>query len=193
VQIWNARYMTAAIDHLHATQPDVVADEHALARVAPIAHAHVNSLGRYKLNRQPPAAGHLRPLRVDQDLDRSVPTPPLGVRSDTWGPESVARRYIQLSNAVDYHAMADLFTEDAEWIPISPTQPRRGREAIRDGYLRHVKATNRPIVNDRYYTDANTCVVEFEVDLGEQGTAAIVDIFTINDHDEITRLAVYRR
>jgi TnpA family transposase len=33
VQVWNARYMTASIDHLHTTRPDVVADEDALARV----------------------------------------------------------------------------------------------------------------------------------------------------------------
>ena len=68
VQVWNARYMTASIDHLHATKPDVVADETALARVAPVTHAHVNSLGRYDLHREPPPAGHLRPLRrIDED------------------------------------------------------------------------------------------------------------------------------
>lgn len=100
---------------------------------------------------------------------------------------------MQFSNAVDYDAMADLFAEDAEWIPISPIEPRRGREAIREGYLRQVKATNRPIINDRYYTDGQTCVVEFDVDLGEQGTAAIVDVFTVNERGEICRLAVYRR
>ena len=80
VQVWNARYMTASIDHLHATRPDVVADETAVARVAPVAHAHVNSLGRYDLNRQPPLYGQLRPLRQAVDAsDPAVPTPPLGV------------------------------------------------------------------------------------------------------------------
>ena len=83
VQVWNARYMTASIDHLHATKPDVVADETAVARVAPVTHAHVNSLGRYDLHRQPPAAGHLRPLRrVDDARSRAVLTPPLGVSGD---------------------------------------------------------------------------------------------------------------
>ena len=83
VQVWNARYMTASIEHLHTTMPDVVADEDALARVAPVAHAHVNSLGRYDLNRQPPPRGQLRPLRpADHDADRAVPTPPLGVSGD---------------------------------------------------------------------------------------------------------------
>ena len=83
VQVWNARYMTASIDHLHATKPDVVADETALARVAPVTHAHVNSLGRYDLHRQPPPAGHLRPLRqVAAASEGSALTPPLGVSGD---------------------------------------------------------------------------------------------------------------
>jgi hypothetical protein len=73
VQVWNARYMTASIEHLHTTMPGVVADEDALARVAPVTHAHVNTLGRYELNRQPPPRGQLRPLRpADQDADRAV-------------------------------------------------------------------------------------------------------------------------
>jgi hypothetical protein len=84
VQIWNARYMTASIDHLHTAKPDVVADDQALSRVTPVSHAHVNSLGRYDLNRQPPPAGQLRPLRrVDED-DRPIPTPPLGVSGDKY-------------------------------------------------------------------------------------------------------------
>jgi hypothetical protein len=83
LQVWNARYMTASIDHLHATRPDIVADQTALARVAPVAHAHVNSLGRYDLHRQPPPAGHLRPLRRADDHDEpGVLTPPLGVSGD---------------------------------------------------------------------------------------------------------------
>ena len=74
--------MTVAIDHLHATQPDLVADDRALAGVAPVTHAHINSLGRYELNRQPPPAGKLRPLRLADDHERAVPTPPLGVSGD---------------------------------------------------------------------------------------------------------------
>jgi hypothetical protein len=74
--------MTAAIDHLHATQPHIVADDRALAGVAPVTHAHINSLGRYELNRQPPPLGQLRPLRLTGETDRAVPTPPLGVSGD---------------------------------------------------------------------------------------------------------------
>jgi hypothetical protein len=75
--------MTASIDHLHATMPDVIADETAVARVAPVACAHVNSLGRYDLHRQQPPAGHLRPLRqVAAASEASALTPPLGVSGD---------------------------------------------------------------------------------------------------------------
>ena len=55
------------------------------------------------------------------------------------------------------------------------------------------KDSNRPIVNDRYYTDGFTCVVEFEVELDDSERAAIVDVFTVDDTGHISRLAVYRR
>ena len=108
-------------------------------------------------------------------------------------PKEIAQRYVALSNAVNYEAMSDLFAEDADWIPIAPIPARRGRKAIRDGYLRQVKSNNKSIINDRYYVDGHTCVVEFDVDLGGGDTAAIVDILTFNEALEITRLAVYRR
>jgi TnpA family transposase len=83
IQVWNARYMTAAIDHLRTTKPALVADEGAISRLAPIAHAHVNSLGRYDLARQPPPDGRLRPLRHHrEDATTAIPTPPLGVSGD---------------------------------------------------------------------------------------------------------------
>jgi len=107
--------------------------------------------------------------------------------------EDVARRYIELSNAVDYEAIAELFAIDADWIPIAPIEPRKGREAIREGYLEQVKHTNRPIINARYYADGDTCVAEFEVDLGDGKAAGIVDVFTLDAAGEIARLAVYRR
>ena len=89
--------------------------------------------------------------------------------------------------------MSDLFHEDAEWIPILPIEPRRGRAAIRDRYINDVKPMNAPIINDRYVSDEGRCVVEFEVDHPERGRVAIVDVFDVDAAGEITRLAVYRR
>jgi hypothetical protein len=64
--------------HLHSILPDLVVAA-AIAGVALVAHAQVNSLGRYELNRQPPPAGQLRPLRLADDLDV---VGPLGVIGD---------------------------------------------------------------------------------------------------------------
>ncbi len=108
-------------------------------------------------------------------------------------PEQVARTYIAASNRRDYEAMAALFHEDAEWIPILPIEPRRGRAAIRERYLNDVKPMNAPIINDRYVADADRCVVEFEVDHPDHGIVPIVDVFDVDTAGEITRLAVYRR
>ena len=107
--------------------------------------------------------------------------------------KGIAKQYVDLSNAIDYNGMADLFAEEAEWLPITPMEPRIGREAIRAGYLNHVKSKNRPIVNARYYADGLACVVEFEVQLEDGNIAAIVDIFTFNERGEIRRLAIYKR
>lgn len=104
-----------------------------------------------------------------------------------------ARAYIAASNRCDYEAMAELFHVDAEWIPIAPIPPRRGREAIRERYLTEVKPMNAPIINDTYIADEHRCVVEFEVDHPERGIVPIVDVFTFDERGQITRLAVYRR
>lgn len=81
--------MTASIDHLHATKPNMVVDETAVARVA-TGHTRarqptkLNQLARrYDLHRQPPPAGHLRPLRqVAVASEGSALTLPLGVSGD---------------------------------------------------------------------------------------------------------------
>ncbi|PSR55416.1 hypothetical protein AHMF7605_18850 [Adhaeribacter arboris] len=107
--------------------------------------------------------------------------------------KAIAQRYIAFSNAVDYESIADLFDEDAEWIPISPIKPLKGREAIRTAYLNQVKKVNKPIINDKYFADGFTCIVEFEVQIDENTIAAIVDVFTFNEQGKIIRLAVYKR
>ena len=89
--------------------------------------------------------------------------------------------------------MVALFDEAAEWIPISPIEPRTGLPAIRERYLTDVKSMNAPIVDDVYVADEQRCVVEFVVDHPELGRVPIVDVFNVNRNEKITRLAVYRR
>jgi hypothetical protein len=108
-------------------------------------------------------------------------------------PKRIARTYIEASNRCDYEAMSALFHEDAEWIPIAPSEPRRGRAAIRERYLNDVKPMNASIINDRYISAESACVVEFEVDHPDHGIVPIVDVFTVDTSGQITRLAVYRR
>jgi hypothetical protein len=82
VHVWNALHDRRDRPPPHH-QARPLADETAIARVAPVAHAHVNSLGRYDLHRQPPPAGHLRPLRrADEDTERTLPSGPLRVGGD---------------------------------------------------------------------------------------------------------------
>ena len=108
-------------------------------------------------------------------------------------PERVARDYIAASNRNDQEAMVALFAEDAEWIPIHPITPRRGKPAIRERYLTQVRDLNAPIIDDIYVADNQRCVVEFTVAHPERGRVAIVDIFDVDRVGKITRLAVYRR
>ena len=108
-------------------------------------------------------------------------------------PERTARAYIAASNRCDYEAMSDLFHQDAEWLPLAPIEPRRGRAAIRDRYLHEVRPMNAPIVRDVYTADATRCVVTFDVEHPEHGVVPIVDVFDVDAAGEITRLAVYRK
>jgi TnpA family transposase len=76
IQVWNARYMSAAIDHLRSTHPSEVARDDAIARLAPVSHAHVNSVGRYDLTAKPPQDGHRRQTLsvVFRATDGATPT-----------------------------------------------------------------------------------------------------------------------
>ena len=82
--VWNAHYTSAALEHLAATRPKLVADDSVLARLAPVGHAHINPLGRYRFNNpDSPPPGQLWPLRdPDADDQHGRPTSPIGVGGD---------------------------------------------------------------------------------------------------------------
>jgi hypothetical protein len=80
---WNTRYIQAAVDHVRTTRPELVTDQ-ALARLAPVLHAHINPYGRYFFDLAAlPALGHLRPLNaIAARVDSEVPTTPIPSNRD---------------------------------------------------------------------------------------------------------------
>lgn len=65
VALWNSKYLSAAVDRLHA-EGVPVKDEDA-ARLSPLGHAHLNVLGRYSISSSALAEG-LRQLGEIPDL-----------------------------------------------------------------------------------------------------------------------------
>jgi len=108
-------------------------------------------------------------------------------------PERVAREYVAASNRNDQLSMVGRIHDDAEWIPISPVEPRRGLSSISERYLTEVRAMNAPIVDNVYVADEQRCVVEFIVEHPEHRRVQIVDVFDVDHAGKTTRLAVYRR
>lgn len=82
--VWNTRHTTAALDHLAGAHPELVADDTAPARLAPVGHAHINPLGHYRFdNPRGPPPGQFRPLHhPDADEHHARPSSPIGVSGD---------------------------------------------------------------------------------------------------------------
>ena len=67
IVLWNTIYMDAALEQLRAEGFDVRDDD--VARLSPLAHQHINMLGRYTFTLPDPVArGELRPLRTGAAL-----------------------------------------------------------------------------------------------------------------------------
>jgi ribosomal protein L32 len=106
--------MTASIDHIHAVKPDVVADDQALSRVAPVTHAHVNSLGRYELDRQPPPSR--RRSRRTHQATTARPAPSCGPCATSLAPTTSASHFTATSNKSGttrtFHSLSDALKEN---------------------------------------------------------------------------------
>jgi hypothetical protein len=66
VVLWNTRYLDAAVTALRERGHPV--REEDVARLSPLGHAHLNSLGRYTFSSPPQDVG-LRPLRDPDAAD----------------------------------------------------------------------------------------------------------------------------
>lgn len=83
--VWNTRYIQAAIEKIRATRPELVTD-HALARLAPVLHAHINPYGRYRFDLDAtPAHGQLRQLNTPAlAAATDVPSTPIPTNRDQY-------------------------------------------------------------------------------------------------------------
>ena len=62
IVLWNTIYMDAALDQLRREEFEVHDED--VVRLSPLAHEHINMLGRYTFTLpEPVARGELRPLR----------------------------------------------------------------------------------------------------------------------------------
>jgi TnpA family transposase len=83
IVVWNTRYIQAAVDQIRKTRPELVTDD-ALAKLAPVLHAHINPYGRYRFDLSTaPGPGLLRPLNTaGRPVEADVPTAPIPVNRD---------------------------------------------------------------------------------------------------------------
>jgi hypothetical protein len=120
---------------------------------------------------------------VTADSDLSVQT------------RATAERYLELATAGDADAIADLYAEDSEFLPIPPNEVIvRGREAIRQHYRDHVSTVHPKYESLNWMVDGLQCCVEIHAYVeGRDEHVYVVDIFTMTPDGLIARMAAYRR
>ena len=101
----------------------------------------------------------------------------------------------RLASIGDADRIADLYAEDAEFVPIPPFKITvRGRDAIREHYRQHVSSVHPEFVNLEWVVEGNKCVVEIDSKVaGSDDIIQVVDIFTMADDGKIARMIAYKR
>lgn len=70
VGLWNTYYLDVALNHLRAEEKTVMPDD--VARLSPLAHDHINMLGRYHFYLPESLKnGGMRPLRSDKGATKA--------------------------------------------------------------------------------------------------------------------------
>ena len=114
----------------------------------------------------------------------------MGARS-----KAVAERYLAAASAGDTTTIADLYAEDAVFLPIPPnTLIVVGRDDIRRHYSEHVASVHPRYADLFWIVDGLNVVVE--IDAAHPGSDAhtyVVDVFTMTEEGRIARMAAYRR
>jgi ketosteroid isomerase-like protein len=115
--------------------------------------------------------------------------------SGSTSKHAVVNRYFELVPTQDVQAVVALFADKAEVFPVPLPQggPVRGRDALVSLYegMLSQPAQFRQLC---MYDDGPVCVTEIQAEAGPGRPAAeVVDIFTIDAEDRISRLSVYKR
>jgi ketosteroid isomerase-like protein len=118
-----------------------------------------------------------------------------GAGTTAVDPRSVAEEYLRLAAAGDAAGIAELYAEDAEFVPIPPFRiVVRGRDAIRKHYEAHVSSVRPEFLKLDWVVEGNKCVVEIESrPAGSDQIVQVVDVFTIADDGKIARMIAYKR
>ena len=111
------------------------------------------------------------------------------------GARAIAEKYLGLATLGDADAIAELYAENAELLPIPPnTAVVKGRDAIREYYQKHLSNLHPEYVSLDWTVDGRNCVVEIDSRVsGEAEHVYVVDIFTMTEDGKIARMAAYRR
>jgi hypothetical protein len=114
--------------------------------------------------------------------------------------EGVARaateRYLELARAGDADAIAELYAEDAEFIPMPPAEGvYRGRQAIKAFYQSVSSGSRHPVYQSMHWVDDGLdCCLELHVLMSDpEEHLHVVDVVTATEDGHIARLAAYRR
>jgi hypothetical protein len=110
--------------------------------------------------------------------------------------QDVAARYFACVTAHDAEGLSRLFAEDGWLRPPPPvTSELQGRDAIREFYGQ-LFVTHPDIRIDpdyRLYADGDSCVARFSSWMEGRHVTGVIDIFTVNDRDELVEMIAYSR
>ena len=109
-----------------------------------------------------------------------------------------ADTYREAVNTKSLDLLRTIFAEDATLqvpaalTPDDPTGTFRGIDNVM-GFFAHVSFPDKAILTYTHvYEDGNTCVVELTGELPDR-TVEALDIFTVGNDGQVTRMAVYAR
>jgi ketosteroid isomerase-like protein len=108
----------------------------------------------------------------------------------------VAARYFACVDAHDADGLSRLFAEDGWLRPPPPIKKEmQGRDAIREFYaeLFRTNPTLRIDPDFQLIADGDVCAARFSSWTHGRHVHGVIDIFTVNDRDELVEMIAYSR